>query len=188
MTDYSEAPTEDNPEEELIQLKQMATTMGIKFSPNIGLDKLREKVQQHNLPDLEIEEDNISSVKLTEFQKNEAIRKECSRLIRIRVTCMNPDKKDWNGEIFTVRNAKVSELKKFVPFNVEAGWHVPFIIYQMMKERKYTMHYEAKNAKGEKVNKHKLVPEFNIEVLDPLTEEEIQELVRQQAMSRSLED
>ena len=58
----------------------------------------------------------------------------------------------------------------------------------MMKERKYTMHYEAKNAKGEKVNRHKLVPEFNIEVLDPLTEEEIQELARQQAMSRSLED
>lgn len=187
MTDYSEAPTEDNPEEELIQLKQMATTMGIKFSPNIGLDKLREKVQQYNLPDTE-QEDDIPSVKQSEFQKNEAIRKECSRLIRIRVTCMNPDKKDWNGEIFTVRNAKVSEIKKFVPFNIEAGWHVPTIIYQMMKERKYVTHYEIKNAKGERVQRHKLVPEFNIEVLDPLTEEEIQELARQQAMSRSLEE
>ena len=188
MTDHSYAPSEDNPEEELIQLKQMATTMGIRFSPNIGLDKLREKVKQHNLPDLEDEYEDKSVTKKTEFQKNEAIRKECSKLVRIRVTCMNPDKKDWQGEIFTVRNSKVSELKKYVPFNIEAGWHVPVMIYQMMKERKFTLHYETKNVKGERVNKHKLTPEFSIELLDPLTEEEIKELARQQAMSRSLEE
>lgn len=188
MTDYSEAPSEDNPEDELIQLKQMATTMGIKFSPNIGLDALRAKVKEANMPDVEGVDEETGEVKLSEFQKNDQLRKDCSKLIRVRVTCMNPDKKDWKGEIFTVCNSKVSALKKYVPFGIDEGWHIPTLIYQMMKEREFTQHYTIRNAKGELVNRQRKAKEFNIEVLDPLTEEEIKDLARRQAMSRNLED
>jgi hypothetical protein len=114
------------------------------------------------------------------------LRKEAQRLVRVRITCMNPNKKDWDGEIFTVSNSVVGTLRKYVPFNAEDGWHIPSMMLDFLRDKQFVQHYvERKN--GQEINRHKLVKEFAIEVLEPLTEEELKELAQRQAMARSVD-
>jgi len=115
------------------------------------------------------------------------LRKEASRLIRIRISCMNPNKKEWEGEVFTVSNSAVGTHKKFVPFNNEDGWHVPNIIYKHLLERECQIFQTVKGPRGNKIRKGKLIKEFAIEVLTPLTPVEIQELATQQAMGNNID-
>jgi len=105
-----------------------------------------------------------------------------SRLVRIRVNCMNPNKTEWEGEIFTVGN-RFFGFKKYVPFNNDEGWHVPFMIYEHLKERKCQIFYNTKDDRGNKTREGKLIHEFAVELMDPLTSEEMQELAQRQAMA-----
>jgi hypothetical protein len=95
---------------------------------------------------------------------------------------MNPAKKEWDGEIISVGSAKIGTFKKFVKFNTEEGWHIPNIIYEYIKERKCSIFFTEKNHIGQKVRKAKLVNEFNLEVLPPLTKDELKSLAQRQAM------
>lgn len=119
----------------------------------------------------------------TPAQRRRRIRNNANELVRINVTCMNPAKKEWAGEIFTVGNNAVGTIKKFVPFNTEDGWHVPRMILQVMQARQCQIFYTEKQKNGIKVRKGKLIKEFGIEILPPLTEEELEELARRQAMA-----
>jgi hypothetical protein len=187
-------------EEEIAILKQRADLMGIAYHPSISLDKLKArinaKLNDEPLP-LETNEEEATVTTITErtlqfkpetkVEKMERLRLEAARLVRIRVTCMNPNKKDWDGDVFTVSNSFVGTFRKYVPFNAEEGWHVPNIIYEYIKDKNFVHHYVEKKD-GKEINRHKLVKEFAVEVLDPLTDEELKELAQRQAMSRSIED
>jgi hypothetical protein len=175
---------------ELDTLKARATQMGIKFHPNTGVDKLRAKIDNKINPTKA--EPKASKGKKTEkvtyltheeflTEQSKNIKKSINSLVRIRVTCMNPNKKNWEGEIISVGSAKLGTFKKYVPFNADDGWHVPNIIFEAMKERKYSSFTTVRGPRGEKIRKAKLVPEFSIEVLPHLTNEELKELARRQA-------
>jgi hypothetical protein len=175
--------------DELATLKARADMMGIKYHPNTGIDKLRAKVNNAIANDTE-EEDKSSTPANNNYLTEKQFREEefklrksnAGKLVRIRVTCMNPSKKEWDGEIISVGSAKMGTFKKFVKFNTDDGWHVPFIIYEYMKERKCSIFHTITDAKGQKIRKAKLVNEFNIEVLPPLTPVELKALAQQQAM------
>lgn len=112
------------------------------------------------------------------------------KLIRIRVTCMNPAKKELKGEFFTVANKHLGNVTKFVPFGeaTENGYHVPEIIYKMMQRRKYVSISTVKDkGTGYERQVKTLVREFAIEVLPPLTETELQSLATAQIAAGSLE-
>lgn len=178
-------------QDELTVLKQRADMMGISYHPSIGLDKLKEKLA-NALSEEPVEavedEPEVSDTKTeTVGQRNSRLKKEASKLVRIRVTCMNPNKKEWEGEIFTVSNAVVGTFKKMVAFNTEDGYHVPHIIYEQLKERKCQIFQTVKDSRGNKMRKGKLINEFSIEVLPPLTEKELKELARKQAMAQSVD-
>lgn len=123
----------------------------------------------------------------TDGQRRQRLRRAASEQIRIRVTCMNPNKKDWPGEIFTVGNTAVGTLKKFVPFNAEDGWYVPRMILQVMQERQCQIFINGKSKNGIKIRESKLIKEFAIEILPNLTEVELKELARRQAMANGQE-
>jgi hypothetical protein len=112
-------------------------------------------------------------------------RQEAARLVRIRLTNMNPMKKDWQGEIITVSNSVVGTFRKYVPFNAEEGWHVPNIIFQALKARQCQIFVNGRDDRGNAVKRSKQVPEFAIEELDPLSPAELQELAQRQAMAGS---
>lgn len=178
--DSSETDTDfDLPKEsEIDSLKARADQMGLSYHPKIDVASLREKVQEavsKNTPYKKPVE--------SEAQRRSKHLKEAGRLRRIRVTCMNPMKAEWEGEIFTAGNGVIGNFKKYVPFEVE--WHVPQIILDMMEQRKYQSFYTVTDPKtGQKGRKGKMSKEFAIQMLPDLTEEELKNLAQRQAMAQ----
>ncbi len=177
--------------DELTALKQRADLMGISYHPTIGLEKLRAKVnaavESSDAPEEDPVEEAKEAPKESANAKRLRLRNEAAKLIRIRLTCLNPAKKEWDGEIITAGNAAVGTYKKFVPFNADDGWHVPNIIYQQLVNRECQIFVASKDGRGNKVRVGKMIKEFAIEVLPNLTEEELAELARRQAMSKAID-
>lgn len=161
---------------ELDTLKERADKVGLKYHHNIGVDKLREQLNAKLNSEPTSEE---TSGKLSRAQRATKLRKEATKLVRVRITCMNPNKSEWSGEFFCVSNSYIGTVKKFVPFGVE--YHVPEILLTMIESRQFQQFYNEK-IKGRNVRKGKLVKEFGVERLKPLTEQELKELARRQAM------
>jgi hypothetical protein len=109
-------------------------------------------------------------------------RKNVGALIHVRIQCMNPAKRDWPGEIISVGSAKLGTFKKYVPFNNEP-YHIPKIIYDMMAEKKCSAFFNGTDNRGHKTRKARQINEYAIEVLAPLTTQELKDLARKQAMS-----
>ena len=175
---------------ELENLKIRAEKLGVKFHPSISADKLREKIKaaQAEGEGSVGEQDEVKTTTGTDVESPAAkklrLKREGLKLVRVRITCMNPTKKEWEGEIFTVSNNAVGTVKRYVPYNVEDGWHVEQILLNQLRERQCQIFVTEKDSRGNKIRKGKLIREFAIEVLDPLTEEERQELAQRQAMAK----
>lgn len=121
--------------------------------------------------------------------EREAARADALSLIRINVTCMNPLKKEMSGEIITVGNGLIGTVSKFVQFDTVDGWHVPKIIYNVLKERQFQQFAAKKVPKGHPSSRvTKLVREFSIEVLDPLTEKELAALKQRQLIAKNAQE
>jgi hypothetical protein len=186
MTDKifeNDTPVEDVEEkDELTLLKERADLMGIKYHPSIGLATLKEKVNSA----LSADEDTSTEGETPE-QRRARLVADATRLIRVRVTCMDPNRKGWPGEIFTVSNGVVGTVRKYVPFNAENGYHVPNIILKHLKRKKRQEFRAVKTRNGMTIKKGYLVPAFAIEELPPLTPEELKELARRQALNHSID-
>ena len=162
-----ETPEDLNQPTELDMLKQRATQMGIVFSNNIGLDKLRERVnaKMEGLPDPEeapvappapvapvvvtpVTEAPIINP-LTGLEEGvdpdagmttrQILMRDQMKLVRVRIANLDPSKKDLSGEILTVANEYIGTVRKFIPFGeaTDEGYHVPQCLLSMMQERKF---------------------------------------------------
>lgn len=200
------------PQDEKKVLMARARVMGVKFSPNIGVDALRAKINEamdkgpidpeedEHSDDEDSDDDELLQVgaakkrepKLTEAQKEaqkrSKIQKEALKLVRVRITCLNSNKKDLPGEIFTIANRYIGTVKKYVPFGeaTDNGYHIPNCIYQHLKERKF-LQIRTKKAGGlagdTPLVQTSEVPEFAIEVFPQLTKQELHALAQRQAMA-----
>lgn len=191
-TTVEEAALTITPAEQLVAMKARADLLGVKYHPSISLEKLTEKVTaalaaEANTSSGAADPEPEAPAEKTEGQIALELLQDATKLVRIRVTCMNPAKKDWEGEIFSVGNSVVGTHKKYVPFNVDVGYHVPNIIYQHMLGRECQIFVNGKDSKGNARVTGKVVKEFAIEVLDSLTEDELAELARRQAMAQSVD-
>lgn len=181
-------PTE---EEMLTALKAKATTLGVKFSNNIGIESLRERIAEHEKAQ-EATNATGSVPAAAEANPNshmairKRLQKEELKLIRCRITNMNPSKADLKGEIFSVRNKYIGTVRKFIPFGeaTENGYHIENILLKQLKARKFLQ--VKTNPKTNVVESQRFVPEFAIEILEPLTETELKQLAAQQAAAAGL--
>ena len=175
---------------EIDTLKARADMMSIKYHPAIGLEKLKNKIDAV-LGNQGIDATTPITSFLTDKEyrdiESKGLKRRANSLVRIRLVCMDQGRKDWEGEIFSVGSAKMGTFKKYIPFSSEDGWHVPHIIYEALKERKCSVFQTVKGARGEKIRKAKSVPAFSIEVLPPLTREELTALAQKQAMTGSID-
>lgn len=196
--------------EELTLLKERAATLGIQHSPNIGVEALKTKIGQKlfdEKPTLPVVEDGVDTdedtdedtdvdapeltpkqLKLAQNAERMKQRSEQLRLVRIRVTNLNPAKKALAGEIFTVANAFLGTVRKYIPYGeaTDEGYHVPFILYNEMKDRKFVSIKKRKAPNGQEILDQRLVPEFALELLEPLTKDELATLARTQAAAAGL--
>lgn len=176
---------------ELDSLKAKADLVGVKYHPSISADKLRAKVAAHIAGEPEPGKEAVAETKVaaveTVLQKRKRTKDTALALVRVNVTCMNPAKREWDGEIFAVGNSHIATQKKFVPFNTADGYHIPKIMFDMLKERKCQVFYNERAKNGITVRKGKLINEFAIEVLPQLTEKELAELAKIQAVAGTIE-
>lgn len=202
----------DEPQDDLVMpseldvLKDRARLMGVPFSNNISLETLRDRVaaKQSELdapaaaPAVEnsvakatanplvskAEQPDAKPMSLRNYLLGEA-----TKLVRLRITNMDPKKADLPGEIFTVANEYIGTIKKYVPFgeSTDNGYHVPHCIYEMLKTRQFLQIKTKTHPVTKQIEtKTQWVREFSLEVLDPLTPAELAQLATTQAASGSL--
>lgn len=176
--------------DELTLLKRRADKLGVSYSNNIGLETLKERVAKamegnKEPEDKEEAKSGAAEKTLSLVELRAEKRKEDMKLVRIRYTNMNPRKRDVPGEIFTVANGIVGTIKRYVPFGeaAENGWHVENAIYKMMKRRTFTTTVTKRDDKGRPYQTSVERKEFAIEVLDPLSKEELEQLAKDQRAS-----
>lgn len=179
----SEEIQQPEQKDELAILKARADLLKIPYSNNISLAKLKERIEDHMGKDEEEEEQEVEEVVETKATLRTRLIREATRLVRVRVTNMNPAKAAFPGEIFTVANSTVGTIRKFIPYGAgtEAGYHIPYAIYEMIKRKKFTLTKKEVGPNGSPIfNKYER-KEFAIEVLEQLTPEEIKKLAAEQA-------
>lgn len=206
VTESQTTPAEDEsaelqlPDEKSL-LMQRAKLMGIKFSNNITVEALKTKITAH----LEGEKPLVVKTEesplvppaiaentpkpLTKQQYRHKLFQESTKLVRLRITNLDPKKKDLPGEILTVANRVIGTVKKYIPFGevTENGYHVPYCLYEMLKAKKF-LHIRTV-GKGDRA---RIVTswerEFALEVLEPLTKEQLAELKAAQTARGDLQD
>lgn len=176
---------------ELDALKEKATAMGIDFHPSIGYTKLAAKIKEaveavelatEAAAQAEEEPAPVAAPKAeTKNQVHQRLKKEHSALVHVRITCMNPIKREWEGEYFSVSNRIVGTLTRMVPYNVV--WHVPRIMLNVIRDRSCQVFHSVKNRQGQTIRVGKQIKEFAVEELPPLTQAELKDLAQRQAMS-----
>ena len=123
---------------ELDTLKERATLLGIRFSPNISVDTLREKINnklsnttETDTPKSSTKIDEAKAKQISDGAKKKKMINSMRALTRCIIACNNPNKKEYTGEIFTGGNS-TEMITKFIPFNKE--WEVPEVLLNIIKE------------------------------------------------------
>lgn len=176
--------------DELTLLKQRADTLGISYSNNIGIETLKARIEEK----LNGDKDEPKQKEETEAEYRARVHKrlyqENMKLVRLRITCLNPNKKDIPGEIISVGNKYLGTVRKYVPFGekTDNGYHVPYCIYKFLKNKKFlSIRSYRDRLTNRQVQEHRLVPEFALEVLPPLTDKELEDLAKAQLAAGSID-
>lgn len=172
-------------QDERATLERQADLIGVAFHPNISTDKLRERVAaklNETASDVstgQTQEPTVGAAKTeSENERRIRLRKEASKLVRVQITCMDPMKKEYQGEIITAGNAVVGSFRKFVLFN--EPYHIPNIILKQLQEKQCQIFTTVKGERGQRVRKGKMIKAYAIQVLPALTQEELNELAADQ--------
>lgn len=185
------------------ELKDLADKLEVQYHHLSGADKIEKQLRKHceetlgkSLEEIaaeygytcsEIEDAHIKKLAKRTFDDvdKDAVKqskldayKKAMKLVRCTITCNNKNKTNYTGEIFSVRNAVVEEVKKFVQFGKPT--HVPAILLNMIKEKQYQMFKKTKLPNGNIITENYLTPEYNVQELPPLTPEEFQAIRRKQ--------
>ena len=185
-------------------LKEVATNLGISFNGNIGfntllgrvetkckelettleeeIDKMDTKLQEETKPAAKAEKKakiTFASLALAQKKKKKPVdkQKEATKLVRCIVTCNNKNKISHQGEIFTARNAVMPEISKYVHYGVP--YHVPQILLNVIREKKYQM-FRIENRNGKKIKVSFMVPEYNIQLLEDISMDELKAIKQRQ--------
>jgi len=178
MSDTIEEYEEPSIPSEIDSLKQTADNMNIKYSGNIGIDALKAKIAA--------KQPVKAAEPVGKGARMVALKREATRLVRIRVANMSPHEKSWKGTWAMAANKAVGTLKKFVPFNVD--YHLEHFLFEVIRDKKWREEYEISDGKGGKVKKNRFVPCYTIEVLPDLTPKELQALADDQKKRGSIEE
>lgn len=176
--------------DEMTLLKQRADKLGITYSNNIGLETLKARIEAKLAEKEDVAEPKQESETERRARIHARIYKENMRLIRLRITCLNPNKKDIPGEIITVANKYMGTVRKYVPFGekTDNGYHVPYCIYKFLKAKKFlSIRSYRDRMTNRMVQEHRLVPEFALEVMTPLTDKELADLAKAQLAAGSID-
>jgi hypothetical protein len=175
---------------ELSLLKDRARAMGIPVPNNVSVETLKQRINARQEGDTaaatapsvaEVILNNFGTPEVAPVRQlslREYLHQREMKLIRLRITCLDPKKKDLPGEIITFANEYLGTVRKFVPFGEQTdnGYHVPYCIYRILKRRQFLQIKVSRDAQKREVVTSRYVREFALEELEPLTKEELAKL------------
>jgi hypothetical protein len=197
---------------ELSMLKQRATLMGVSFSNNISVETLRARIQAKldgesqpaaQTPELAPEAlitdtaasmapvPAVAEAEVPKVTRPKSIREQLMEtemaLVRLRITNLDPKKKDLPGEILTVANEYLGTVRKYIPYGevTDNGFHVPMCLYRQLQERTFVS-IKVRKVNGREHVESQDAREFSLEVLEPLTADELSRLAASQAAANGL--
>lgn len=186
--------TEVDPKEQLRLLKQRADRLGLKYAKNITVERLAKMVSdklaegEDTPPTLNTSHAKQNDEPMTEERAKQVrqanLARQMNKLVRVNIQCLNPNKKNWQGEWKTFGNAFVPSIRKFVVFGHD--YHVPQGILNTMEESMYPS-VVRKKVNGRWTEKTVWKKEYIIARLDKLTKEELKTLERDQRLREGKE-
>ena len=182
-TDQGEIPEQD----ERAALEARAKVLNISYHTNISTEKLRERVNVAISGTREQDSERPAKDE-SDAARRSRLKKKASRLIRVRIHCNDPAKKDWPGEYITVGNNAVGTYRKYVPYNQDEPFHLPEIIVNALREKRVQVFATKKSKNGIPVRESKSIAAYAIEIVQPLTEEELAQLANSQMARNALSD
>jgi hypothetical protein len=187
----------DVAEDELTLLKDRAKLMGIKFSNNIHIESLREKIAAKIAGEEMPADELVNKVNplaavgaaqetppVRELTMREILVRDQMKLVRLRIQNLDPKKKDLPGEVLCVANEYLGTVKKYIPYGEASddGYHVPYCIFTELESRRFqNVRTYTDKATGQIRIESSWVREFSLEVLPPLTRAELTQLATAQA-------
>ena len=162
-------------------LKEKADLLGIEYAGNISTEKLRELVNKANEP-LEDKASNTSNEPVDDLVK---IRLELTKKVRVLITCNDPLMKDYDTTpYYSFSNSAITLPSITVPLGVE--WHIPNAYVGMLQAMECKLPVKAKDEKGRPITVRRTIKKYNVNILPPLTEKELEELKQAQIMRDGL--
>lgn len=178
-------PSGDDPEYRK-ELLSRAGLMGLTIHPNAKNETIAAKIAAALADKPDPETGTLETPLAPAAVENEPKAKEihpAKRLHRVMVSCNDPQKADQTGDILSVSNGEVGNIRFYVHFN--KPWHVPHIVLETMKEAKLFLHSSRKDGR-EIITRE--VPRYNIQYLDPLDDKQRERIAAKQAAALATED
>jgi hypothetical protein len=126
------------------------------------------------------------SLSLRELTPKARAKKEGGKLMRVRVTCNDPQFKKHPG-VIRAAGSTLYFVRRFIPFNRIT--HIEKVLYDFLKRSEYQWFEEKTNrSTGRKYKVPRTSPAFVIEDLPALTPKELEELAKDQRARGAIED
>ena len=182
----------------LQEVQTTAKALGIKFHHRAGMAKIQGLIDAHSNPvddgrhaeevskQWVLPKAEVIPMTKAKFDRDKlaANRRRATQLVRCMITNMHPEKKAWPGEIISVGSAKLGTFKKFVPFNTGEPYHLPRIIFDVLKDKECSSFFNKKNRQGHTVRRSRLIKEYALVELPRLTPKELEDLRIKQALAK----
>lgn len=166
------------------ELLDRAARMGLSVHPSAKNETIAAKITAalQDKPDPETGNLETPTAPAPEDKAAKEIH-PAKKLHRVIITCNDPQKADQSGDILSVSNGEVGNLRFYFHFN--KPWHVPEIVLETLKESKLFLHSSRKDGR-EIVTRE--VPRYNIQYLAPLTDKERNRIADKQNAALASED
>ena len=165
---------------ELKALKEQADDLGITYSAAIGVETLKQRIADYEARFEGTKEPVVATKpKKTQQELKAEAREAAMKLVRVRVSSLNPSRKEIAFEVFTAQNSIIPHVSRVVP--MDNICHVEQILLNVIKNTKFTQSRQVKNGQGHLEEQRSLRNAYSVEVLPPLTAAELKDLAIQQA-------
>ena len=182
-TEAAVTPSGDDPGYRA-ELLDRARLMGLTIHPAAKNDTIAAKIAAALKDKPDPETDNLETP--AALPREDKAAKEIhpsKRLHRVIITCNDPQKADQSGDIISVSNGEVGNIRFYFHFN--KPWHVPEIVLETLKESKLFLHSSRKDGR-EVVTRE--VPRYNIQYLPALDDKQRERIAAKQAAALATED
>lgn len=168
--------TKDTMPSELELLKTQADIIQLKYKANVTAKTLRKQI----MTALSEDDDSEGMSK----KEHDELVSENTKLVRCIIMPVAPHMRDYQGQIFSSGNAVLGVISKYVLFNTE--FHVPNILLKQIQSQEMQF-FVKRTANGEEFRESKMRKAYNVEILEPLTADELKELARSQENRNAIE-